>query len=121
MLHDWPREPFLVKLNGKSCVELDPRNGALKKTFTLGPIESPELAQEPIKRFGGPKDATSGFWAGRCLYEPLHGWLACGSAFDRRMRVLGASAPDKIMFETYTDANPFRPWGGNWTATPIGC
>jgi hypothetical protein len=117
ILHDWRAEPLLVKLNGQWCAELDPTSGRTTRKFTFGRIESDDEARRRVKRFGGPEDAWGDFSAICCAYEPNHSWIACGSARDRRVRVISTLAPEKLLLEVHANDNPFRPLGGNWSAS----
>jgi hypothetical protein len=117
VLGDWITEPLLIKLNTERCLELDPRTGGIRRTFTFGPIESEKEAELRLKKFGGREDDFSSFSAGSIEYEPKRGWLACGCSHDQRARVISLSATEKIIFEVNAEKNPFRPWGGSWSTT----
>ena len=52
---EWTNASAFVQITGTSCVELDSRTGAIRRTFTLGPVENHADAQARAKRLGWPE------------------------------------------------------------------
>jgi hypothetical protein len=112
----------LVAVNGKEIIDLDSQTGEIKRRFTTGPIESDSEAVKRKKHFrlkvddGDPSLKFSSYAVG---YDSKTGLLACGAFFDKRMRVVQVSSPNRILFEANTDGHPALPKGGCWTVRRV--
>ncbi|MEI6077253.1 MAG: hypothetical protein WCS94_16860 [Verrucomicrobiota bacterium] len=109
--------PVLIAITGQQIIEVDNRTGQIRRGFTPGPIESDQEAVKRKKRFRlsvADTDPSLKFGSFALSHDTAHGLLACGAFFDKRVRVIRVSSPDRIHFEANTDVHPALPKGGQW-------
>jgi len=109
--------PVLIAVTGQQIVEVDNRTGQIRRSFTPGPIESDQEAAKRKKRFRlsvADTDPSLKFSSFALGHDTANGLLACGAFFDKRVRVVRVSSPDRVLFEANTDVHPALPKGGQW-------
>lgn len=118
---EWRSGSAFIQLSGRSCAELDARTGEVRRRFTFGPIESFADARAQAKKLGWPEGDAGHliFGAGCSDYDEKRTWIACGSWYDRRVRVFDVGRPEKLLFETYANAQPVRPGVGEWRVEEV--
>ncbi len=122
LFQEFSSEAIPIATTPVGGVFLSGTTGAIKGSFTFGPIESDEEASMRKKRFhlkysdGDPALTFSTF---TFSYDPKRNLLACGTFDDRRVRTILVTEPDRIVFEAHSNENPARPRGGKWSVQRV--
>jgi hypothetical protein len=112
----------LVPVSSKEIALLNKTDGNLQEQFTYGHIETDQESINRKKRFKlqyANSDPALKFTMGCLSYDPSRRYIACGSFFDRRMRVVRSDSLHEVVFEAHSDDDPKEPEGGVWNVSRV--